>query len=103
MPAFDAEIFGPVIALLKAKDEEDAIAIANNSRFGLGGAVFTRDLARGEKIAAEKIHTGSCAVNTYVKSDPRLPFGGIKFSGYGRELSAEGIQAFMNAKTVSIA
>ena len=102
-PAFDQEIFGPVVTLIQAKDEADAIAMANDSIFGLGGAVFTQDLARGEKIAAEKVHTGSIAVNTYVKSDPRLPFGGIKCSGYGRELSEEGIKAFMNAKTVSIA
>jgi len=101
--AFDEEIFGPVVALIQAKDEDDAIALANHSQFGLGGAVFTKDLARGEKIAAEKINTGSCAVNTFVRSDPRLPFGGIKHSGYGRELSAEGIQAFMNAKTISVA
>lgn len=101
--AFEQEIFGPVVTLIRAKDENEAIAMANDSRFGLGGAVFTKDLSRGEKIAAERIHTGSIAVNTYVKSDPRLPFGGIKCSGYGRELSEEGIKAFTNAKTVSIA
>ena len=102
MPAFDEEIFGPVIALIRVKNEEEAITLANHSQYGLGGAVFTRDLARGERIATEKIQVGSCAVNTYVRSDPRLPFGGIKQSGYGRELAAEGIRAFMNTKTVTL-
>ena len=103
MPAFDEEIFGPVIALIRANNEEEAIALANHTKYGLAAAVFTKDLERGETIAREKIHAGSCAVNTYVKSDPRLPFGGIKNSGYGRELAAEGIQAFMNVKTISVA
>lgn len=103
MAAFDTEIFGPVIALICAKDEAHAIDLANDTKYGLAAAVFTQDLERGEKIAREKIRAGSCAVNTYVKSDPRLPFGGIKQSGYGRELAAEGIQAFMNVKTISIA
>lgn len=103
MAAFDEEIFGPVIALIYAKDEANAIELANNTKYGLAAAVFTQDIERGEKIAREKIRAGSCAVNTYVKSDPRLPFGGIKYSGYGRELSAEGIKAFMNVKTISIA
>ncbi len=103
MPAFDDEIFGPVVALIRAKDEDEAIRIANQSRFGLGAAVFTQDLVRGEKIAAEKIQAGSVAINTFVKSDPRLPFGGIKHSGYGRELAAEGIRAFMNVKTIAVA
>lgn len=102
-PAFDEEIFGPVIALIRAKNEVEAIEMANHSKFGLGAAVFTKDITRGEKIAAEELQAGICAVNTLVKSDPRLPFGGIKHSGYGRELSAEGIQAFMNVKTVTIA
>jgi succinate-semialdehyde dehydrogenase/glutarate-semialdehyde dehydrogenase len=103
MVAFDDEIFGPVLALVRAKDEADAIALANNSRYGLGAAVFTQDLAHGEKIAAEKIQAGSCAVNTFVKSDPRLPFGGTKHSGFGRELAEEGIHAFMNIKTLTVA
>lgn len=102
MPAYEQEIFGPVMALLTAQDEEDAIRIANDSIYGLAGAVFTNDLARGEKIATEKLQVGSCAVNTFVASDPRLPFGGIKESGYGRELSAEGIQAFVNVKTIVV-
>lgn len=103
MPAFDDEIFGPVITLIHAKNEAEAIELANNTKYGLAAAVFTQNLEHGEKIAREKIHAGSCAVNTYVKSDPRLPFGGIKLSGYGRELSVEGIKAFMNIKTISIA
>ncbi|HCU23699.1 MAG TPA: succinate-semialdehyde dehydrogenase, partial [Deltaproteobacteria bacterium] len=86
MPAYDEEIFGPVAAIIPVKDEEAAIAVANDTSFGLGAAVFTRDLARGEKIAKERIEAGSCFVNALVKSDPRLPFGGIKESGYGREL-----------------
>ena len=102
MPAFDEELFGPVAALVSAKDEKHAIALANQSPFGLGAAVFTSDLARGERIAAEEIEAGSCFVNTFVRSDPRLPFGGIKESGYGRELSAFGIREFVNIKTVYV-
>jgi succinate-semialdehyde dehydrogenase/glutarate-semialdehyde dehydrogenase len=102
MPAFDEELFGPVAAIIKAKDEEDAIELANKSLFGLGAAVFTKDLNRGEKIAREKLNAGSCFVNQFVRSDPRLPFGGIKESGYGRELSIFGIREFVNIKTVVI-
>jgi succinate-semialdehyde dehydrogenase/glutarate-semialdehyde dehydrogenase len=102
MPAYDEEMFGPVASIIAARDEEDAIRIANDSQFGLGAAVFTEDLARGERIAAEKIEAGSCFVNAFVKSDPRLPFGGIKESGYGRELSHFGIREFVNIKTVYI-
>jgi succinate-semialdehyde dehydrogenase/glutarate-semialdehyde dehydrogenase len=102
MAAFDEELFGPVAALIKAKDEDDAIDLANKSVFGLGAAVFTKDLARGEKIAVEKLDAGCCFVNEFVKSDPRLPFGGIKESGYGRELSPFGIKEFVNIKTVYI-
>ncbi len=101
-PAFDDEVFGPVIALIRAKDEKHAIEIANNSKFGLGAAVFTNDNERGEKIAASELQAGTCVVNTFVKSDPRLPFGGVKHSGYGRELAAEGIRSFMNVKTVVV-
>ena len=102
MPAYDDELFGPVAALIKAKDEAEAIEIANDSIFGLGAAVFTKDIERGEKIAKEKIQAGCCFVNAFVKSDPRLPFGGIKESGYGRELSSFGIREFVNIKTVYI-
>ena len=87
MPAFDEELFGPVAAVVAATDEGDAIRLANQTVFGLGAAVFTRDLARGERIARHELEAGSCFVNAFVRSDPRLPFGGIKESGYGRELA----------------
>jgi succinate-semialdehyde dehydrogenase/glutarate-semialdehyde dehydrogenase len=103
MPAYDDEIFGPVAALLFVPDEEEAIRVANDSPFGLGAAVFTRDLARGEEIAARRLEAGSCFVNAFVRSDPRLPFGGVKASGYGRELAAFGIREFVNVKTVYVA
>ena len=102
MPAFDEELFGPVAALIRAKDEDEAISLANDSIFGLGAAVFTEDIAKGENIAKEKLQAGCCFVNAFVKSDPRLPFGGIKESGYGRELSEFGIREFVNVKTVYI-
>jgi succinate-semialdehyde dehydrogenase/glutarate-semialdehyde dehydrogenase len=103
MPAHDEEVFGPVAAIIAAKDEDDAIRIANDTSYGLGAAVFTQDLERGERIATEQLEAGSCFVNAFVKSDPRLPFGGIKASGYGRELSVQGIREFVNVKTVYIA
>jgi len=102
MAAFDDELFGPVAAIVSAKDEREAIELANRSVFGLGAAVFTRDLERGRRIAAEELEAGSCFVNELVKSDPRLPFGGIKTSGYGRELSYLGIREFTNIKTVYV-
>ena len=103
MPAYDEETFGPVAAVIAVKDEAEAIRTANGSPFGLGAAVFTADVSRGERIAAEELDAGSCFVNAYVKSDPRLPFGGIKQSGYGRELSHYGIKEFVNIKTVYVA
>ena len=103
MPAYDEELFGPVAAIIVAQDEHEAIAIANDSNFGLGAAVFTSDVAKGEQIAAEELEAGACFVNAFVKSDPRLPFGGIKESGYGRELSHYGIREFVNIKTVFVA
>lgn len=102
MPAFDEEMFGPVAVIINAEDENEAIQLANQSVFGLGGAVFTKDIERGERIAATKLEAGSCFVNAGVKSDPRLPFGGIKQSGYGRELGLFGIHEFVNIKTVFI-
>ncbi|MDP3705791.1 MAG: NAD-dependent succinate-semialdehyde dehydrogenase [Legionellaceae bacterium] len=102
MPAFDDELFGPVFAMITATDEADAIRLANQTRFGLAAAVFTRDLKRGEYIATHEIAAGTCFVNSMVVSDPRLPFGGIKHSGYGRELSKDGFLEFMNIKTVGI-
>jgi succinate-semialdehyde dehydrogenase/glutarate-semialdehyde dehydrogenase len=103
MPAHDEETFGPVAAVIAARNEAEAIGIANDTAFGLGAAVFTEDTDRGERIAAEKLEAGSCFVNAFVKSDPRLPFGGIKQSGYGRELSHYGIKEFVNIKTVYVA
>lgn len=103
MPAYGEEIFGPVSALIAAKDEADALRIANDSPFGLGGGVFTRDAARGERIAREGLESGSAWVNACVRSDARLPFGGVKDSGYGRELSAFGIHEFVNIKSVVVA
>ena len=102
MPAYDEEIFGPVAAIIRAKDEADALRIANDSPFGLGAAVFTTDVKRGEEIATNELHAGVVAVNTAVGSDPRLPFGGINLSGYGRECAEEGIREFVNTKTVNI-
>jgi succinate-semialdehyde dehydrogenase/glutarate-semialdehyde dehydrogenase len=103
MPAYDEELFGPVAAIVAARDEADAVRIANDSSFGLGAAVFTRDLERGERIARDALEAGACFVNAFVKSDPRLPFGGVKESGYGRELAAFGIREFVNVKTVYVA
>jgi succinate-semialdehyde dehydrogenase/glutarate-semialdehyde dehydrogenase len=103
MPAFDEELFGPVAAIVAARDERDAIRLANQTAFGLGAAVFTRDLEHGERIARHELQAGSCFVNAFVKSDPRLPFGGIRESGYGRELGAFGIREFVNVKTVYVA
>jgi succinate-semialdehyde dehydrogenase/glutarate-semialdehyde dehydrogenase len=102
MPAFDEETFGPVAAVISAADEQEAILLANQTDFGLGAVVFTRDVKRGEQIAAERLEAGNCFVNAFVKSDPRLPFGGIKQSGYGRELSHYGIKEFVNIKTVYV-
>lgn len=102
MPAFNEELFGPVAALIKAKDKNEALRLANQTIFGLGAAVFTKDLKRGERIAREELQAGNCFVNQFVRSDPRLPFGGIKESGYGRELSPFGIKEFVNIKTVYV-
>ena len=101
MPAYDEELFGPVAAIIEAQDEDDAVRIANDSIFGLGAAVFTRDLARGERVA-RRLEAGATFVNALVASDPRLPFGGIKESGYGRELGPYGIREFVNVKTVVV-
>lgn len=103
MPAYNEELFGPVAAVIPVRNEEEAIAAANDSSFGLGAAIFTRDLGRGERIAAESIESGCVFVNDAVRSDPRLPFGGMKDSGYGRELSGYGIREFVNIKTVWVA
>jgi succinate-semialdehyde dehydrogenase/glutarate-semialdehyde dehydrogenase len=101
MPAFDDETFGPVAAVVSAADEDEAVRLANRSPYGLGAAVFTGDPARGEQLAL-RLEVGCCYVNDRVRSDPRLPFGGIKASGYGRELGLLGIREFVNTKTVVI-
>ena len=101
MPAFDEETFGPVAAVIRAKNEGDAVQLANDSSFGLGASLWTSDRPRAERLAAE-IEAGAVFVNGLVKSDPRLPFGGIKRSGYGRELSEYGIREFVNVKSVWI-
>jgi len=101
-PASREELFGPVAAIIRARDQEHAIELANDSTFGLGAAVFTRDVERGRHIAEVELEAGCCFVNAFVRSDPRLPFGGIKESGYGRELGRHGMHAFVNAKTVYV-
>ena len=103
MPAFDEELFGPVAAVIRASNEREAVALANDTSYGLGAGIITSDLARGERIAVEDIESGMVFVNEHVRSDPRLPFGGIKESGYGRELSSFGIREFVNIKTIWVA
>jgi len=102
MVAFDEEIFGPVFSVIKAKNEAHAIELANQTEFGLGASIFTKSLSKGEEIAKNKLNAGSCFVNDFVKSDPRLPFGGIKESGFGRELALQGMMEFVNIKTVVV-
>jgi succinate-semialdehyde dehydrogenase/glutarate-semialdehyde dehydrogenase len=102
MPVYDEETFGPVSAIIPVKDENEAVKVANDSRFGLGGSLWSRDLKKAEAVA-RRIESGAMFVNGMTKSDPRLPFGGIKKSGYGRELSHYGIKEFVNIKTIWIA
>jgi succinate-semialdehyde dehydrogenase/glutarate-semialdehyde dehydrogenase len=99
--AFKEEIFGPVASVVVADDVEHAVDLANASPYGLGGSVFTEDRAKGERVA-RALETGCAFVNQMTKSDPRLPFGGVKDSGYGRELSHHGIREFVNTKTIWI-
>jgi succinate-semialdehyde dehydrogenase/glutarate-semialdehyde dehydrogenase len=101
MPAYHEEFFGPVASVIRVKDSEAALKVANDSPFGLGGSVWTRNVVRGEAIAA-RVEAGAVFVNGLVKSDPRLPFGGVKTSGYGRELAHYGIKEFVNIQTVWI-
>ena len=101
MPAYDEELFGPVAAVILARDADDALRIANDTPFGLGASVWTRDAAKGEAFAA-RVDVGASFVNGMVKSDPRLPFGGVKISGFGRELSHHGIKEFVNIQTMWI-
>jgi succinate-semialdehyde dehydrogenase/glutarate-semialdehyde dehydrogenase len=98
---FDEEVFGPAAAVVRANDREHAVALANASSFGLGSSLWTRDVAAAEAFAA-RVEAGAVFINGMVASDPRLPFGGVKKSGYGRELSAFGIHEFVNIQTVWI-
>lgn len=102
MPAYDEELFGPVATIIEAKDEADALRKANDSIYGLGGAIFSKNRKRAENLAARELQAGNCFVNAQVHSDPHLPFGGTKQSGYGRELGVFGIREFTNIKTVFI-
>ncbi len=102
MPAYDEELFGPVAAIIEAKDEQHAMTIANDTIYGLGGGIISRNRAQAEKLAAQEMQAGNCFVNDFVHSDQRLPFGGIKQSGYGRELGSFGIHEFVNIKTVFV-
>jgi succinate-semialdehyde dehydrogenase / glutarate-semialdehyde dehydrogenase len=101
MAAFDEETFGPLASVTYVKDEVEAIRLANQSRYGLGASVWTRDLEKGERVARQ-VEAGTVYVNSLMRSDARLPFGGIKKSGYGRELARHGILEFVNAKTISV-
>ncbi len=100
MPAFHEELFGPVAAIISARDENEALSIANDSPYGLGGAIFTRNRRHGAELATHVLDVGMTCVNDFVRSDPHLPFGGTKESGYGRELGRHGILALVNTKTV---
>ncbi len=102
MPAYNEELFGPAASILRARDDDDAVRIANDTDFGLGASVWTRDKARGEAVA-RRLQAGATFVNAIVRSDVRLPFGGTKTSGFGRELAEHGIHEFMNIKTVYVA
>lgn len=99
MAAWDEEIFGPVASVIEVRDDDEAVDVANDSEYGLGSAVFSRNLDRAMAIAS-RLEAGNCFINSMVKSDPRLPFGGVKLSGYGRELSDHGIREFVNIKTI---
>lgn len=102
MPAYEEEVFGPAAAIISVRDDTEAVRVANDSPFGLGATVFTQDVAKGRRIAEEELEAGCCFVNDFVKSDPRLPFGGVKQSGYGRELGAFGIREFVNIKSIVV-
>jgi succinate-semialdehyde dehydrogenase/glutarate-semialdehyde dehydrogenase len=100
MATFDEEAFGPLASMIIAANEDEAIQLANSSRYGLGGSIWTKDVEKGIALG-KRISSGAVFINSLVKSDPRLPFGGIKKSGYGRELGRHGILEFVNAKTIA--
>jgi succinate-semialdehyde dehydrogenase/glutarate-semialdehyde dehydrogenase len=100
MPAYDDEIFGPVASIIRAKDDKDAMRIANDSRYGLGGGIFSKDEDRALKLARDHFDTGMVRINSYGAADPNMPFGGVKDSGYGREHGGFGIKEFANAKAI---
>lgn len=102
MPAYREELFGPVVSMIKVSSKEEAVNVANDTSFGLGSGVFSSDIKKAEGIARNELQSGASFVNDFVKSDPRLPFGGVKQSGLGRELSEEGIHEFVNVKTIYV-
>jgi succinate-semialdehyde dehydrogenase/glutarate-semialdehyde dehydrogenase len=102
MPVFTDEVFGPVAPIIKARDEAHAIALANQTRYGLGAAIFSRDVDHAESLARDSLEAGVVAVNGMVVSDPRLPFGGVRASGFGRELARHGLFEFLNVKTLVV-
>ncbi len=102
MAAYSEELFGPVGVIIEAKDEQDALRIANDSEYGLGGVLFSKNKRHAERLAATQLEAGNCFVNSAVHSDARLPFGGVKNSGYGRELGIFGAREFVNIKTVFV-
>lgn len=100
MPAYDDEIFGPVASILRAKNDEDAMRLANESRYGLGGGIFSRDEDRALKLARDHFDTGMVRINSFGAADPNMPFGGVKDSGYGREHGGFGMKEFVNTKAI---
>ncbi len=101
MPAYDEEVFGPVASIIPVANEEEAVTVANDTEFGLGASIWTKDIEKAKKLAG-RIEAGAVFINSQVKSDPRIPFGGVKKSGHGRELGEYGVKEFVNAKTVSV-
>jgi len=100
MPAYDDELFGPVASVIRAKDDEDAMRIANDSRYGLGGGIFTKDEDKAVRLARDHFDTGMVRINSFGAADPNMPFGGVKDSGYGREHGGFGMKEFVNAKAI---
>jgi len=100
--AYEDELFGPAAAIIRAKDDDDALRIANDSRYGLGGGIFSRDVKRARELATKYFDTGMVFINTFDVASPSLPFGGVKASGYGREHGPEGLKEFVNVKSIKI-